>query len=72
MKKTKKKVKVSKTQWVVTGRSESSDFYGPFIFKKKPTDAQLKKICELDAGDWDGPGKFGSYIYLTLNECQAK
>jgi hypothetical protein len=53
--------------WVVTGTSESGDGYGPFAFASKPTKAQLKKICAADAGDGNGPGDFGSWIYLTVS-----
>jgi hypothetical protein len=56
--------------WVVTGKSESGDDYGPFILSKKPTKAKLKEICRRC--DWDGddgPGDFGSHTYLTTTEC---
>ncbi len=57
--------------WVVTGESESSDNYGPFVLSKKPTKAKLKEICKQC--DWPedegGPGDFGSYTYLTVTPC---
>ena len=60
--------------WVVTGTSESSDHYGPFVLSKKPTKEKLKEICK-DYCDWgddearDGPGDFGSHTYLTVTQC---
>lgn len=63
--------------WVVTGTSESGDHYGPFVFRRKPTQAKLKKICKLycdfgDGDDGDGPGDFGSYTYLTMSSCAVE
>ena len=60
--------------WVVTGESESSDKYGPFVFSKKPNKAKLKEICKQC--DWpddddDGPGDFGSYTTLKVTECEV-
>ena len=57
--------------WVVTGESESSDHYGPFVLSKEPTEAKLREICEnCDwSEDGDGPGDFGSYTYLNVTEC---
>lgn len=60
--------RVKKTVWIVTGKSESGDDYGVYVFGKKPTERQLKDICENDAGEWDGPGYLGSYIHLTISE----
>jgi hypothetical protein len=59
--------------WVVTGESESSDHYGPFVLSEKPSEAKLKEICEhcdWPEGENDGPGDFGSYTYLTVTECE--
>lgn len=58
-------------RWVVTGVSESSDHYGPYILSKKPTSDQLKRIAlGCDSNDeLDGPGDFGSYIYLKIAQC---
>lgn len=61
------------TVWVVTARSESSDHYGPVAFAAKPTDVQLKALCtDWDAGDWDGPGDYGSYCYLSVDEVTVR
>lgn len=55
------------TVWCVTGHSESGDDYGPWLFNKKPTQKQLKKLLKEDCpGEWDdGPGAFGSYVHLS-------
>lgn len=59
------KVKV----WAVLADSESSDHYGPFLYHKKPTEEQLETLAkELDYGDGNGPGDFGSYVYLDVKE----
>ena len=62
--------------WVVTGTSESSDNYGPFVLSKKPSQKTLRRLCKLC--DWPdeeegldpGPGDFGSYTYLSISECE--
>jgi len=62
-----------KTIWILTAHSESGDDFGPLAFSKKPTEAKLKKI----AFDWDGeetedgPGDYGSYVYLDLSEVEV-
>jgi hypothetical protein len=66
--KRKNKMKI----WVVTGDSESSDHYGPFVFSKKPSKELLKKIafdCDGDDEE-DGPGNYGSYVYLTVEKIE--
>jgi hypothetical protein len=66
---------------VVTGRSESGDDYGPWVFDKRPSEKFMEAFlreyspCEfLDDEDYEnyedeGPGDFGSTVYLTYNEC---
>lgn len=68
MKTTKKTLYV----WMTRGESESGDNYGPFLFSKKLTAAQLKKfwLDMLEGGDYDsedpsGPGRWGSYVYIS-------
>lgn len=61
--------------WVVTGKSESSDDYGPFVFKTKPSAAKLKELIweEMDGGDdGDGPGSYGSYTYINVEKCEIR
>lgn len=63
-----------KTVWVTWADSESGDHYGPAVFAKKPTDKELEAFWRSYAcGDFteenDGPGKWGSYIYPSLEEC---
>ena len=36
--------------YVVTGKSESGDDYGPYVFDGPPSEEQLRRICESDAG----------------------
>jgi len=59
--------------WVVTGVSESADHYGPFLFSDKPTQELLKKIAFFCDGyeEEEGPGDFGSYTYLDVNETEV-
>jgi len=58
------------TIWIVTGKSESGDDYGPFSYKHKPTDDQLRELCHMVDGDEneDGPGDYGSYVHLNVKE----
>lgn len=58
--------------WVVTGTSESSDHYGPVVFASKPSDKTLKSLCgDWDAGDWDGPADYDSYVHLEVNQTEV-
>lgn len=60
------------TVWVVSGKSESCDDYGPVVYSKKPSHKILKALCEdWDAGEWDGPGDYDSYVHLDVNECEV-
>lgn len=64
-------MKESKKIWVVSGKSESGDDYGPIAYSSKPSSKTLKKLVEeWDAEDWDGPGDFGSYVHLTIDEVE--
>lgn len=59
--------------WVVTGHSESGDDYGPVVYVKKPDDKVLKALVgSWDADDWDGPGDYGSYVHLEIEECEVR
>jgi hypothetical protein len=64
----------AKTVWVVTGNSESGDEFGPITFRNKPTQKVLKQL----AYDWDGteeqdgPGDYGSYVFLKVRETLIK
>jgi hypothetical protein len=56
--------------YVVSGRSESGDDFGPFVFRKRPTDAEKKKLIHerMDWSEDDGPGDYGSYTYLSVTK----
>ncbi len=57
-----------KEVYVLTGRSESGDYFGPLVFSIKPSTQKLRRI----AFEWDGdegnegPNSFGSYVSLAL------
>ena len=62
---------------IFTVSSESGDDYGPFLFDRKPTDAELEYwLREFCPGEWDdaedednrGPGIFGSYLHVDMSE----
>jgi hypothetical protein len=61
---------VGKKVWVLSGVSESSDHFGPLVFAEKPSEERQKQIAFSWDGneDEDGPGDFGSYVYLELEE----
>ena len=62
-------MKAAATVFVVTGKSESGDSYGPYVYKTKPSDKVLKELVKgLDYGEGDGPGDYGSYVYLSVDE----
>lgn len=60
---------------VVTAHSESGDDYGPWVFDQKLSSRQLEQFLrEMAEGDFpeegeeDGPGDFGSYLFVTISE----
>ncbi|HEY5267674.1 MAG TPA: hypothetical protein VII94_00900 [Candidatus Saccharimonadales bacterium] len=60
---------------VITGRSESGDDYGPWVFDRAPSDEQLESFLREEcAGDFceddKGPGIFGSYVHININEVE--
>lgn len=62
-----------KTIWVVVGRSESGDDYGPKVFQEEPTDEELKALAlswDVD-GDGKGPGDYGTYIHIKIKETEV-
>jgi hypothetical protein len=57
--------------WVVSGHSESGDDYGPKRYDHKPAKKDLKDFIKKETPeevDCDGPGDFGSYVYLTIHK----
>jgi len=59
--------------WVVTGKSESGDEYGPVVFERKPTDKTLKQLVfDWDGNDGSGPGDYGSYVHLTKTKVAVR
>ena len=60
------------TVWAITADSESGDSYGPFLTLNEPTQKELKILAfKLDGEivEADGPGDFGSYVYITKESC---
>ena len=61
--------------YVVTCKSESGDSYGPYLFATEPTDEKLEAFfreecpCEFEEGD--GPGDWGSYLYVHVNKVEV-
>jgi len=52
--------------WVVTAESESGDDYGPVVYTEEPAPQVLKHLAQSwDYDDGDGPGDYGSYVYLV-------
>jgi hypothetical protein len=61
--------------WVLTGHSESGDDYGPRVFRKKPSQKKLSEIAHNWDGHFgetegweDGPGDYGSYVFMTISQ----
>lgn len=59
-------VTMTETIYIVTGRTESGDTISPRAFRERPTNGQLRDLCEFVPEDGPGPGNFGSYTYLTV------
>lgn len=58
---------------VLSVTSESGDDYGPFLFRKKPNDADLLTFLqghtsECDAEQDDGPGWKGTHLHLSWSK----
>lgn len=59
--------------WCITGNSESGDEGTPRLYNYKPDESAQKDYIEYMFGeqlDIDGPGDFGSYVYLTIEEIE--
>lgn len=57
--------------WIISAHSESGDHYGPKRYDHKPTnDAKRNYILNEtpEEIDCDGPGDFGSYVYLEVEK----
>lgn len=57
------------------GKSESGDFYGPFLSSEKLTREEEYNLVHNWDGHFgrkdgwvDGPGSYGSYVYLKVKE----
>lgn len=58
---------------IITAESESGDHYGPFAFSKKPNKKTLEQLAfSLDGNeDKDGPGDYGSYVTLRIENVEV-
>lgn len=62
--------KPCRKMWIVQGKSESGDSYGPKSYDHYPDEFELRDFIktktpeELDCG---GPGDFGSYVYIKVD-----
>lgn len=57
--------------WFITATSESGDDYGPKAYRSKPTQEEMRDFIKNETPeelDCDGPGDFGSYVYLEVTE----
>ena len=64
-------MKNKKPIWIVRGQSESGDYYGPKRYDHEPSVSDLRNFIKHETPeelDCDGPGDFGSYVYLEVEE----
>ena len=57
--------------WIVSGHSESGDDYGPKRYDHEPTKKDLEDFIKNETPEelnCDGPGDFGSCVYLEVNK----
>lgn len=63
--------------WIVSANSESGDDYGVIaVYKQEPTENELRELTSektFGADGWcaedeSGPGIFGSYLHLTIQQ----
>ena len=62
--------------WTVCGKSESGDDYGPYVLDFEPDEFTKSRIAHEWDGWWDegepeGPGSYGSYVYLEVEETEV-
>lgn len=68
---------MSKPVWIINATSESGDDYGPKVYDHEPTEQDKKDFIKnetpedlgeilLARGEDEGPGDFGSYVYLEV------
>ncbi len=64
--------------WVIMGKSESCDHYGPDVWAREPTSKELDEWAHKRDGlqtgseNKDGPGRDGSWIYVTVTKQKIK
>lgn len=58
--------------FVISVNTESGDHYGPYVVKNKPSrkvlKEWLKKSFPSEFEDEDGPGNFGSCLFVKVSE----
>jgi len=57
--------------WIIRGDSESGDDYDSKFYDHEPTEKDKKDYILKETSEEiniDGPGDFGSYVYLTIEE----
>lgn len=55
--------------WLITGKSESGDDYGPEVVRQKPTRAELLELAFSWDGDLENPngvGDYGSEVHMSV------
>ena len=60
-----------KDVWIVRGKSESGDKYGPKRYDHAPSKTELREFIQQETPeelDCDGPGDFDSYVYLDVEK----
>ncbi len=63
--------KVQKPIWIIRAKSESGDSYGMRKYDHEPTEADKRDYILTvtpEEINMDGPGDFGSYVYLTVEK----
>jgi hypothetical protein len=71
MKKTKKPTTKESPIWIIKGDSESGDHYKSKRYNHKPTKQDKKDYILNETPEEiniDGPGDFGSYVYLKIEK----
>lgn len=62
---------MKKPVWIITATSESGDDYGPKVYYHEPNEKDKRYFIKKETNeeiDIDGPGDFGSYVYLTITK----
>lgn len=65
----------TRSVFVVTAKSESGDYYGPYVFEEDPTSKLYDFMFSQAPAEFDNvpneAGTWGSYLYVKTNKVEV-